>query len=55
MAPIEHVDEMIQKIDEALLADGTAATGDVLVIVSGAPIGIKGRTNLLTLHRVGEP
>ncbi len=55
MAPIEHVDEMIQKIDEALLADGTAAKGDVLVIVSGAPIGTKGRTNLLTLHRVGEP
>lgn len=55
MTPIEHVDEMIQKIDEALLADGTAARGDVLVIVSGAPIGVKGRTNLLTLHRVGEP
>ncbi len=55
MTPIEHVDEMIQKIDEALLADGTAAKGDVLIIVSGAPIGVKGRTNLLTLHRVGEP
>ncbi len=55
MTPIGHVDEMIQKIDEALLADGTAAKGDVLVIVSGAPIGVKGRTNLLTLHRVGEP
>ncbi len=55
MAPTEHVDEMIQKIDDALLADGTAAKGDVLVIVSGAPIGVKGRTNLLTLHRVGEP
>ena len=54
MTPIEHVDEMIQKIDEALLADGTAARGDVLVIVSGAPIGTKGRTNLMTLHRVGE-
>ncbi len=55
MTPIEHVDEMIQKIDDALLADGTAAKGDVLIIVSGAPIGVKGRTNLLTLHRVGEP
>jgi len=55
MAPIEHVDEMIQKIDDALVADGAAAKGDVLVIVSGVPIGTKGRTNLLTLHRVGEP
>lgn len=55
MTPTEHVDDMIQKIDDALLADGTTAKGDVLIIVSGAPIGVKGRTNLLTLHRVGEP
>lgn len=53
MAPTQHVDEMIRTIDEAFLPDGTAAIGDVLVIVSGATIGIKGRTNLLTLHRVG--
>ena len=55
MAPTAHVDEMIQKIDEALLVDGCAAKGDVVVIVSGALVGVKGRTNLLTLHRVGEP
>ena len=55
MAPTAHVDEMIQKIDEALLVDGCARKGDVVVIVSGALVGVKGRTNLLTLHRVGEP
>ncbi len=55
MAPTADVDEMIQKIDEALLVDGCAAEGDVVVIVSGALVGVKGRTNLLTLHRVGEP
>jgi len=54
MAPTAHLDEMIEKIDEALLMDGCASKGDVVVIISGAPIGVKGRTNLLTLHRVGE-
>jgi pyruvate kinase len=55
MAPTAHLDEMIEKIDEALLTDGCASKGDVVVLVSGVPIGVKGRTNLLTLHRVGEP
>jgi len=54
MAPTAHIDEMVQRIDEALLADGRVAHGDVVVIVSGATAGVKGRTNLLTLHRVGE-
>jgi pyruvate kinase len=49
-----HVDQMLEKIDEALLTDGSAVKGDVVVIVSGAPIGVKSRINLLTLHRVGE-
>jgi len=55
MAPTAHVDEMIQKIDEALLESGYVQKGDVVVIVSGAAIGVKGRTNILTLHRVSEP
>jgi pyruvate kinase len=54
MAPTAHVDEMIQKIDEALLESGYVQKGDVVVIVSGAAIGVKGRTNILTLHRVSE-
>jgi pyruvate kinase len=54
MTPTAHVDEMLVRIDEALLVCGCARKGDVVVIVSGAPIGIAGRTNLMTLHRVGE-
>ncbi len=54
MAPTAHIDEMLARIDEALLVGVCAQKGDVVVIVSGAPIGVKGRTNLMTLHRVGE-
>ncbi len=55
MAPTAHVDEVIQKIEEALLDRGYVEKGDVVVIVSGAAIGVRGRTNILTLHRVSEP
>lgn len=54
MKIIENTDEMIRRVDEALLADGLAQKGDAIVILSGAPIGVKGTTNLMKLHRVGE-
>jgi pyruvate kinase len=55
MAPTAHVDEMIRRVEEALLLDGAVVKGDVVVVVSGATADVKGRTNLLMLHRVGGP
>ncbi len=52
--PVETTDEMVEEADAALLADGTARRGDVLVIISGSPMWVSGTTNLLKLHRVGE-
>ena len=34
--------------------DGTVRNGDVIVIISGAPMWVTGTTNLLKLHRVGD-
>ena len=50
----ESTDEMIDEIEAALVADGIVHPGDVVVIISGAPMWVKGTTNLLKLHRVGE-
>jgi pyruvate kinase len=50
----ESTDEMIDEIEAALLADGAVSAGDVVVIISGAPMWVRGTTNLLKLHRVGE-
>jgi len=54
MGIIENTDEMIRRVEEALLTGGLARKGDAIVILSGAPIGVKGTTNLMKLHRVGE-
>ena len=51
---VETTDEMIDEVESALLGDGTVRNGDVLVIISGAPMWVTGTTNLLKLHRVGD-
>ena len=51
---VETTDEMVEEIEATLLGDGTVATGDVLVIISGSPMWVTGTTNLMKIHRVGE-
>jgi pyruvate kinase len=51
---VQSTDEMIEETEAALLADDTVRGGDVIVIISGAPMWVRGTTNLLKLHRVGE-
>src|SRR5207244_12016353 len=52
---VETTDEMIQEVEATLLGDGTVRNDDVIVIISGAPLWVTGTTNLLKLHRMGEP
>ena len=51
---VQTTDEMIEEIEATLLGDGSVASGDLLVIISGSPMWVAGTTNLLKLHRVGE-
>jgi pyruvate kinase len=51
---VETTDEMIEEVEATLLGDGTVRNGDVLVIISGAPMWVTGTTNLLKFHRVGD-
>ncbi|MBI4594853.1 MAG: pyruvate kinase [Candidatus Tectomicrobia bacterium] len=53
MGLVEHTDEMILKVEQALKEQGLAKSHDDIVILSGAPIFEKGTTNLLKLHRLG--
>jgi pyruvate kinase len=48
------VDEMVTDIESTLLADRTVRYNDVLIIVAGTPLGVRGTINLMKLHRVGE-
>jgi pyruvate kinase len=54
MAEVEHTDEMVRQVDEALLAIGRVREGDLVVIVAGSPPGIPGSTNALRIHRIGD-
>jgi pyruvate kinase len=47
-------DEMIQRMDRALVERGLAKDGQAVVMVAPAPLG-KAHTNLLKIHRLGSP
>jgi pyruvate kinase len=51
---VEHTDEMVRQVDEALLKIGRVALGDLVVIIAGSPPGIPGSTNALRIHRMGD-
>jgi pyruvate kinase len=55
LAPdVEHTDEMVRQVDEALLKIGRVTEGDQVVIIAGSPPGIPGSTNALRIHRMGD-
>ncbi|QLQ10473.1 MAG: pyruvate kinase [Nocardioidaceae bacterium] len=53
-ADVEHTDEMVRQVDEALLRAGRVRQGDLVVIIAGSPPGIPGSTNALRIHRMGD-
>ncbi len=52
---VADTDEMVEKIDAMLCAEGQVKAGDNLVILAGMPLTQRGTTNLLRMHRVGTP
>lgn len=51
---VEHTDEMVAQVDNALRELGLHDHEDLVVIVAGSPPGKVGSTNLIRLHRIGE-
>ena len=51
---MDSVDEMVTEIESSLLSDRTVRYNDVLIIVAGTPLNVRGTINLMKLHRVGE-
>lgn len=52
--PVEHTDQMVRQVDEALLQIGRVEQGELVVIIAGSPPGIPGSTNALRIHRMGD-
>ncbi len=51
---VEHTDEMVRQVDEALLKIDRVSEGDLVVLIAGSPPGIPGSTNALRIHRMGD-
>lgn len=49
------IEEMIRVVAKEAQNVGVATTGDILVIVAGVPFGKGGGTNLMKVHRIGDP
>jgi pyruvate kinase len=52
---VRHTDEMVRAVEEAMLAHGRGRIGDLVVVVAGSPPSTPGSTNMLRVHRLGDP
>ena len=51
---ISTSEQMLQAVDDILIADGYLQRGDEVVVVANLPVGAAGATNFLKLHTLGE-
>lgn len=54
VAEVASTDEMVRIVDAQLQEQGLAEAGDLVVVVSGAPVGVSGTTNSILVHRIGD-
>ena len=47
-------DDMVKIVDNLLKDSGRAVDGDLVVVVSGTPVGVPGTTNSIFVHKVGQ-
>ncbi len=52
IAPVKDVDQLTKIAEKRLLEEKLVSRGDVIGIIAGTPIGTRGTTNLMRLHRV---
>jgi pyruvate kinase len=52
---VQNTDGMVAAVQDALLASGRGRLGDVIVVVAGSPPATPGSTNMLRVHRLGDP
>ncbi|MEU7023705.1 pyruvate kinase [Streptomyces sp. NPDC046203] len=51
----DSTDAMVAQVDAELLRRGHCREGDLVVITAGSPPGVPGSTNMVRVHRVGDP
>ncbi|MGO1318414.1 MAG: pyruvate kinase alpha/beta domain-containing protein, partial [Cellulomonadaceae bacterium] len=51
---VDDTDAMVRLVDKTLREQGLVEDGDYVVVVAGAPVGVVGSTNSITVHKVGD-
>ena len=51
---VANTDAMVQLVDQTLRSKELVEDGEYVVVVSGAPVGVIGSTNNITVHKIGE-
>jgi pyruvate kinase len=51
---VQHTDEMVRQVDNAMLELGRMQVGDLVTIVAGSPPATSGSTNALRVWRLGD-
>jgi pyruvate kinase len=52
---VRTTDEMLAVAARMVVETGLAQTGEQIVITAGVPVGTPGHTNLIKVHRLGDP
>ncbi len=53
--PVSSTDEMMHASLKAVLEAGLLRDGQTVVLTAGVPVNVKGNTNLVRVHRIGDP
>ncbi|PFG35728.1 pyruvate kinase [Flavimobilis soli] len=51
---VKDTDGMVNLVDQTLRSKGLGENGDYVVVVAGAPVGVVGSTNSITVHKIGD-
>lgn len=51
---VESTEAMVEQVDTMFQANGLGEVGDLVVVVSGAPVGVAGTTNSILVHKIGS-
>jgi pyruvate kinase len=54
-AQMDDLDSLVLHAEALLLARRMVEPGDWICLVAGTPFGVRGRTDLIKLHRIGSP
>ncbi len=54
LSATRSVESMMNSMDRALVKERLVRKGEIVVVVSGSPLGVPGTTNLVKVHRVGS-